>query len=288
MGCDGGTIPKRDELVKTRKKPEQKDKEAELYCKWRLCASSQETLRTPVTACEMGRLFNKESVLEILLDKSRAPECAQHLRNLKDIKELVLTPNPAYKKKANKGDGAYDDSMQSAEYICPVLGVEMNGKFRFCFIWTCGCVLSERSLKEIKTTTCHKCQKPFEEEDVIIINPTEEEAKKLREKMEARRAKLKSKNKSLKREAAANSSAEAKEAVKNKKLKTATQTQPASSKIAEKLIKLEDPDMAKLKASYSIAKDPNASSVYKSLFTSCDKAKNQTKAHWVTYNPHWN
>lgn len=23
MGCDGGTIPKRDELVKTRKKPEQ-------------------------------------------------------------------------------------------------------------------------------------------------------------------------------------------------------------------------------------------------------------------------
>jgi len=133
-----------------------------------------------------------------------------------------------------------------------------------------------------------QCQKPFEEEDVIIINPTEEEAKKLREKMEARRAKLKSKNKSLKREAAANSSAEAKEAVKNKKLKTAAQTQPASSKIAEKLIKLEDPDMAKLKASYSIAKDPNASSVYKSLFTSCDKAKNQTKAHWVTYNPHWN
>ena len=23
MGCDGGTIPKRDELVKTKKKPEQ-------------------------------------------------------------------------------------------------------------------------------------------------------------------------------------------------------------------------------------------------------------------------
>lgn len=25
MGCDGGTIPKRDELVRTKKKPEQVD-----------------------------------------------------------------------------------------------------------------------------------------------------------------------------------------------------------------------------------------------------------------------
>ena len=32
MGCDGGTIPRRDELVKVKKKPEQKDKDAELAC----------------------------------------------------------------------------------------------------------------------------------------------------------------------------------------------------------------------------------------------------------------
>lgn len=38
----------------------------------------------------------------------------------------------------------------------------------------------------------------------------------------------------------------------------------------------------------SIQKDPSASSTYKSLFTSSDKAKNQTKAHWVTYNPFFN
>ncbi len=99
-------------------------------------------------------MFNKESVLEILLDKAKAPECGKHLRSLKDIKELKLTTNPSFKKHANMGDG-YDD-LQSAEFICPVLGVEMNGKFKFCFIWTCGCVMSERSLKEIKTATCHK------------------------------------------------------------------------------------------------------------------------------------
>nr|CAG4650350.1 EOG090X0ACT [Sida crystallina] len=281
MGCDGGTIPKRDELVKTRKKPEQKEKTAELYCKWRLCASSQEELRNPIVACEMGRLFNKESVLEMLLDKSKAPECGKHIRNLKDIKELVLTVNPSFKKSANKGDGAYDDSMQSAEYVCPVIGVEMNGKFRFCFIWTCGCVMSERSLKEIKTTVCHKCQKPFSEEDVILMNPSDEEIDEQKTKMELRRAKNKSKSKSLKREASNGTEITAD---KGKKLKT-EKPQQASSKIAQKLMKLEDPSMAKIQPGYSVAKDPNASDVFKSLFTTSKKAQNQTKAFWVTHDP---
>lgn len=277
MGCDGGTIPKRDELVRTKKKPEQKDKDAENHCKWRLCASSQEELRSPIVACELGRMFNKQSVLEILLDKAKAPDCGKHLRSLKDIKELVLTPNPSFKKHANMGDG-YDD-LQSAEFICPVLGVEMNGKFKFCFIWTCGCVMSERSLKEIKTTSCHKCQKSFTNEDVIVINPSEEEFSVMQANMEARRSASKAKNKGLKRGVEASE----KNPEKGKKLKTGS-----LNNIAQKLIKLEDPDMAKTKASYSVSKDPHASEVYKSLFTTHDKAVNQTKGHWVTYNPFYN
>jgi len=224
MGCDGGTIPKRDELVRTKKKPEQKDKASELYCKWRLCASTQEPLRAPIVACEFGLLFNKESVLEALLDKSKAPECAKHIRNMKDVKEIVLTPSPSFQKSANKGD-AYDDQ-QSAEFICPVLGVEMNGKFRFCFIWTCGCVMSERALREIKTSICHKCQKPFKEEDIIILNPSEADEPTMRSNMEARRLANKGKSKAQKREAGETD----KKTEKGKKLKT----EPAKdSKIAE-------------------------------------------------------
>lgn len=41
-------------------------------------------------------------------------------------------------------------------------------------------------------------------------------------------------------------------------------------------------------AKYSVAKDPNASEAYKSLFTSHQTAQNQQKAHWVTYNPFYN
>lgn len=70
------------------------------------------------------------------------------------MKELKLTPNPAFDDGAEKGDGYVD--RQSAPYICPVIGLEMSGKFKFCFIWGCGCVMSERALKAIKTKICHK------------------------------------------------------------------------------------------------------------------------------------
>lgn len=35
----------------------------------------------------------------------------------------------------------------------------------------------------------------------------------------------------------------------------------------------------------SIQNDPNASSAYKSLFNTCEKAKNQQQPHWITHNP---
>ena len=44
----------------------------------------------------------------------------------------------------------------------------------------------------------------------------------------------------------------------------------------------------KAKADYSIAKDPNASENFKSLFTTHKSAKNQTKNHWITSNPLYN
>lgn len=50
----------------------------------------------------------------------------------------------------------------------------------------------------------------------------------------------------------------------------------------------EDPSYKKTKKAYSVAKDPQSSEVYKSLFTSHRNDKEQTRAHWVTYNPFYN
>lgn len=44
----------------------------------------------------------------------------------------------------------------------------------------------------------------------------------------------------------------------------------------------------KIKPDYSVAKDPQVSDVYKSLFTSHKSEQEQNRAHWVTYNPFYN
>uniref|UniRef100_A0A8K9X080 Replication termination factor 2 n=1 Tax=Oncorhynchus mykiss TaxID=8022 RepID=A0A8K9X080_ONCMY len=159
MGCDGGTIPKRHELVKGPKKVEKVDKNAALAARWKYCALSTEKLRRPIVTCDLGRLYNKDAVIEFLLDKSADrpnSEVVSHLRGIKDIKELNLTDNPAWEgeRRNTKGD-RYED-MHCAMFICPVVGLEMNGKHRFCFLRTCGCVFSDRALKEVKTEICHK------------------------------------------------------------------------------------------------------------------------------------
>uniref|UniRef100_A0A1B6MPX8 Replication termination factor 2 n=1 Tax=Graphocephala atropunctata TaxID=36148 RepID=A0A1B6MPX8_9HEMI len=303
MGCDGGTIPKRDELVRTKKKPEQKDKDSELSYRWRHCNITQQPLQKPIVACHLGRLYSKLSVIEALLDRSQLPETARHIRNLKDIKELKLTPNPAFQDGAEKGDGYVD--RQSAPYICPVIGLEMNGKFKFSFIWGCGCVMSERSLKEIKTKVCHKCQKPFAEEDVVILNAADEDLNLMQTRMEARQARLrlekKVKKTAIKQEIEEEGSDVAKtEEIKNVPLKTEPLDKPSVSKQATKTLKggqgdkrpsdskIENPDFKKAKGSYSVAKDPQATEVFKSLFTTSQKAQDQTRAHWITYNPFYN
>lgn len=117
---------------------------------------SQEPLQKPVVACELGRLYNKDAVIEALLDKSKATDVVSHLRSLKDVKDLKLTENPAWKEDEAVANGESDE--QKAKWICPVVGQEMNGQFRFVFIWTCGCVFSERALKEIGKPTSDEVQ----------------------------------------------------------------------------------------------------------------------------------
>lgn len=310
MGCDGGTIPRRDELVKTKKKPEQKDKVADLAAKWKLCAISQEPLRTPIMGCELGRLYNKESVLEFLIDKSKFENASgfSHIRGLKDVKELKLTDNPAYQKETAQNGDSYTDT-QTSPYICPVVGIEMNGTYKFCFVWNCGCVISERALKEIKSETCHKCGKPFSKEDIVTLNGTDEEIEELRIAMERRRleAKLEKKlKKAMKHKATDDSKASETNGESSSKLtKTETSSKPGSASLNGKPTGAQGSLKTKLSNGFpdskskltngkqgdkstSIQKDSKATSAYKSLFTSSEKAKNQQSAHWVTFNPFYN
>ena len=52
---------------------------------------------------------------------------------LQDVHELNLTDNPGYERdQADLGDVYIDH--QAAQYICPVTGLEMSGKYRWEWI----------------------------------------------------------------------------------------------------------------------------------------------------------
>jgi hypothetical protein len=307
MGCDGGTIPKRCELVREKKKPEKVDKEIELNAKWFHCAISQQELCEPVVCCELGNLYRKESVLEYLLDKSKATsDIAKHIRSLKDVKQLVLTKKIRKVPKDMKNNGHAADAyldFQASEYICPISGLEMNGRYRFCFSWKCGCVFSERGLKEVPSSTCHNCGTPFAQEDVIIINGGGEDVTKMRHRMLERRQKAKEEKKLKKSNKRANGETPVTDSKDSKrsKIDTSSSTSQAASstesnikasksktKSSSTVTKAGSSSNGDTTLAYSkyksVAENPEASKVFKSLFSSSHKEKpGQAKAHWVTY-----
>uniref|UniRef100_A0A8D0BF61 Replication termination factor 2 n=1 Tax=Salvator merianae TaxID=96440 RepID=A0A8D0BF61_SALMN len=305
MGCDGGTIPKRHELVKGPRKVEKVDKNAELVAQWYYCTLSQEKLSRPIVACELGRLYNKDAVIEFLLDKASDKvlvEAASHIKSIKNVVELNLTDNPAWTgdKGNTKGD-KYDD-IQSARFICPVVGLEMNGRHRFCFLRNCGCVFSERALKEIKTEACNKCGTPFRNDDVIVLNGTKEDVEVLKKRMEDRRLKSKLGKKSKKLKAAET-------IVKSPAAEdSSSSSQRNTEKDVTNVKSGENRSIAFCKASESassssgkdsknatgpskrpIAHMEEKSEAYKSIFTSHSSAKRskEESSNWITHTAYY-
>jgi hypothetical protein len=82
MGCDGGSIPKRTEIVKEKKKEERPDQKELIRMKSFSCALTKETLRNPVVSCELGYLFNKEAILNQIIER-KLPKEYKHIKSLK-------------------------------------------------------------------------------------------------------------------------------------------------------------------------------------------------------------
>jgi hypothetical protein len=72
-------------------------------------------------------LYNKDCLIEYLLDKSKYESGPEHVKMLKDVKELDLVVNPS----SNLGDEAVGAGyLNRALFICPITGLEMNGMFK--------------------------------------------------------------------------------------------------------------------------------------------------------------
>ncbi|EAU93478.2 hypothetical protein CC1G_12072 [Coprinopsis cinerea okayama7 len=217
MGNDGGSIPDRRDLVKTKAKAEQVDKASQTKARWFYCALSKE----PIVSCALGKLYNKDAVIEYLLDKSSygdGEEICGHIRSLKDVKQLKLTPNAA---------PSTSDDTDRAAFVCPLNLKEMNGSQPFVYISTCGCAFSQAGLRTVSGSPkdkekekekeksssdspdaptestldlCPQCGTKYSrKDDIIPLNPSQDEERELRFAMERRRALEPAKKKSKKR-----------------------------------------------------------------------------------------
>ncbi|XP_076918529.1 uncharacterized protein LOC143578990 [Bidens hawaiensis] len=157
------------------KKPDKVDPNEQRLSKWLNCALSNEPLKRPIVVDSLGNVFNKQALVEALLGK-KVPKAFGYIKGLKDMVPVELDPIPG--------------SDSDVKFQCPVTGLEFNGKYKFYALKGCGHVLSAKALKEIKSSTCHVCRKEFMEDDKIVINGSEDEVVKLRERMESEKLQL--------------------------------------------------------------------------------------------------
>lgn len=247
MGNDGGSIPDRRDLVRNKPKAEQADKANQTRARWFFCALSKRPLQEPIVSCDLGKLYNKDALIEFLLDRSAfgdGEEICGHIRSLKDVKTLSLTPNSTPK------SDSLDSSVDRGMFVCPLNFKEMTGVVPFVYLSTCGCVFSQAGLKAVSPSTppsekgkektangeegaqspsdgqldvCPQCAKKYNRaEDVRLLNPGEEEEERMRSVMERRRAaaaaaSAKGKGKKRKAVGAAPDGAEAEQPVGKKK-----------------------------------------------------------------------
>jgi hypothetical protein len=57
--------------------------------KSRLCVLSKEPLQSPIVACRLGFLYNKENLIKRLIEKTM-PKAFRHIKKLKDIKDAKI------------------------------------------------------------------------------------------------------------------------------------------------------------------------------------------------------
>ncbi|KAK7959794.1 uncharacterized protein PG986_004648 [Apiospora aurea] len=213
MGNDGGSIPKRRELVKNAARlptaTELKETLHEsLTHAWTTCPLSSQPLdlssQDRVVSDWRGILYNYESILQCLLpsDDAAVPEAQEDafrqtgIKSVKDVVKLRFTV-----RKDEKG----------REFrACPVSLKELGGAAtKAVYIVPCGHVFAEAAMKELQPAEdngknnsssgsdeakkeqqrqqqhCPECSEPFEESNVIPILPTSDaELEKLKTRME--------------------------------------------------------------------------------------------------------
>ncbi|EPX74442.1 replication termination factor Rtf2 [Schizosaccharomyces octosporus yFS286] len=170
MGNDGGSLPTRNELVKEPPKSRPLDidlkrslKQSEIT----QCSITGDNLSPPIVSCGLGRLYNKASILQMLLDRSSVPEAPTHIHSLKDVVEVH----------------AENEEENKVSWVCPITRHEMSSAYQFAYIVPCGHVFEYSAVREFGEKNCFQCNAPYEQENIIPINPNGEQIQALSKRL---------------------------------------------------------------------------------------------------------
>ncbi|GME83583.1 unnamed protein product [Ambrosiozyma monospora] len=162
MGNDGGTIPSRREilnfnarklhklvgqgLTNTNNSAFKEQNSSRLITTLKYCRLSNKRLSEPIVSDYKGQLFNKEAVVEYLLDKSESgglkakPEFS-HINSLGDVVEIHLV---------------YDEVKQVISCPLSEISIDLKNeslddltKIELCYIVPCGCCMDRFTLHEL-------------------------------------------------------------------------------------------------------------------------------------------
>jgi hypothetical protein len=180
MGNDGGSIPKRRELVKeaarnpTAAEMKESQQEQEEYY-WTTDPVTNTPLgRLVVSDCN-GRLYNKESIVTFLLpseDEAQKAEAAKVLagavKSLKDIVEVKFEVDEQAKDTRNANGST------AQKWVCPITNKALGPGSKAVYLVPCGHAFSGAAIKEVADEKCLQCGESYAPNDVISIIPTSE------------------------------------------------------------------------------------------------------------------
>lgn len=178
MGNDGGTIAVQRGIVIQQKKipnPTQSLRDQHSLF-WTSCRYSGRTLdsKKPIVACSLGYLYDKESVLEALLQKKfrrnkQLKESFGHIRKLSDLQDVHFSFSPS-------------PSKEGSPWICPLTLRPLDGAQICSHLRPCGHVVLTSARNDPllwpNSNMCVMCNENVE--DAAELNPTLSEEQRLR------------------------------------------------------------------------------------------------------------
>jgi hypothetical protein len=163
MGNDGGSIPKRRELVKeaakalntTQVKEVQTEQQAHA---WSHDPLTRKPLGRPIVSDSAGVLYNKDSIIEYLLRGDGDPakleaekQMQGRIKSLKDVVEVKFEVD-------SEGASALVESNGSTgrreKWVCPITGKELGPRAKAVYLVPCGHAFAGSVVREVSGQTC--------------------------------------------------------------------------------------------------------------------------------------